>query len=179
MREIAPLTQCVQRGARLGETLASYTVLRGVSAKELGKAVVRHLVHQRVAHGRGPAGSTSAGPIGASRPGCAVQKKRHKANEMTPIGAKRNQTNGMGLGEQLRGWGGIHSRSVIDGILAPLGKVVCLLDLVWPDTLSDPDHPEELVDIVAAWGISADRVFHSDDLAHPEYPRRPPKMTRT
>merc|ERR1711939_637089 len=37
---------------------------------------------------------------------------------------------------------------VVDAILATRGEVVALVDLVRPDTFSDPDHPQELVDVV-------------------------------
>ena len=42
------------------------------------------------------------------------------------------------------------SRIVVDLVLAPRGKEVSLLDLIGPDALSNPNHPQELVDIVAA-----------------------------
>lgn len=45
----------------------------------------------------------------------------------------------------LHGVGGIG----IDLILASSSEEVSLLDLVGPDTLGDPDHPQELIDVVS------------------------------
>src|SRR3954447_26181026 len=37
----------------------------------------------------------------------------------------------------------------VDAVLAPRGEELALLNLVGPDTLSNTDHPEELVDVIA------------------------------
>lgn len=38
---------------------------------------------------------------------------------------------------------------MINSVLSPRCKVVALLNLIWPDSLSDTNHPEELVDIIS------------------------------
>jgi hypothetical protein len=45
----------------------------------------------------------------------------------------------------LHSFGGL----TVYAVLASWGEEVALLDLIRPDTLSDPDHPEELVDVIA------------------------------
>jgi hypothetical protein len=39
-------------------------------------------------------------------------------------------------------------RSLINGVFASLREIVDFLDFLWPFSLGDSDHPEELVDIV-------------------------------
>jgi len=65
-------------------------------------------------------------------------------------------------------------RPVVDSILPSLGEVVDLLNLIWPNTLRDPNHPQELIDVIAAT-ISSAHLGKT----YPLYPSNPPKMTNT
>jgi hypothetical protein len=58
---------------------------------------------------------------------------------------------------------GVHSRSGVDSILAPLGKVVGLLYLVRPFALRDPYHPQELVDVVPISSALSLLLLKADD----------------
>jgi hypothetical protein len=51
-----------------------------------------------------------------------------------------------------------NSRVLVDFVLSPACKVVSLLDLVGPDTLGDPYHPEEFVDVVSAKTMSRGEI---------------------
>ena len=67
-------------------------------------------------------------------------------HELSAIGSEMNSQVG-GSHERISHRG---SRIVVDLVLAPRGKEVSLLNLIWPDALSNSNHPQELVDIVAA-----------------------------